>query len=252
MFCVSENNCIVIKRIIPIFSLTFFTAAFVFVFLSLNHYDIFSYASASKLVKDDIVIIIDPGHGGEDGGAVSTSGVMEKDINLQIAKFFRNYCSLSGLETVMTRNSDVLLTSESVGAVNKKRSDLKARVEIASKYDNAVFVSIHQNKFENSRYSGLQVFYSKNNPESAVLASIIKRNNKEMLDISNKREIKPSGREIYVLDNITSPAVLVECGFLSNSDEARKLSTTVYQKELAFMIYSALMEYLYNCDTGIN
>ena len=139
-----------------------------------------------------------------------------------------------------------MLAAKKNHSLSKKRSDLIARTEIASDFDNAVFVSIHQNKFDNGRYKGLQVFYSKNDPRSYSLASIIKESNKQLLDRENKRESKPGGREIYVLDNIDCPAVLIECGFLSNAEEATKLNTVSYQKELAFMIYSSLMEFIYD------
>lgn len=231
--------------IIPVTSLILFSAIFVIISVISCHSGIFAGVSSSDIVKDLPVIIIDPGHGGVDGGAVSSSGIAEKDINLNIAKYICDFCSISGLESILTRNDDSMLISDSVGSLNRKRSDLKARVELASSYDNAIFVSIHQNKFENSRYTGLQVFYSKNNPESYELASIIKDTNRELIDNSNNREIKPSGREIYVLDNIDSPAVLIECGFLSNSNEARKLNSSDYQMKLAFMIYSALMKFVY-------
>ena len=203
-------------------------------------------ASTQNHVSDIPVIIIDPGHGGDDGGALGFHGEKEKDFNLWVSSFIHQFCSISGGKSVLTRNDDCMLAAKKNHTLNKKRSDLIARTEIASDFDNAVFVSIHQNKFDNGRYKGLQFFYSKNDPRSYSLASIIKESNKQLLDRENNRESKPGGREIYVLDNIDCPAVLIECGFLSNAEEATKLNTVSYQKELAFMIYSSLMEFIYD------
>lgn len=203
-------------------------------------------ASTQNHVSDIPVIIIDPGHGGDDGGALGFHGEKEKDINLSVSRFIHQFCGISGVDSVLTRNDDYMLDAKKNHSLSKKRSDLIARTEIASDFDNAVFVSIHQNKFDNGRYKGLQVFYSKNDPRSASLATIIKDMNIRLIDKNNKRETKPGGREIYVLDNINCPAVLIECGFLSNAEEAAKLNTVSYQKELAFMIYSSLMEFIYD------
>lgn len=204
-----------------------------------------SYNVGSQ-VKELPVVIIDAGHGGFDGGAVSESGVLEKDINLKIAGYLRDLFLMSDIKCVLTRENDEMLTPQYSGSTSKKRADLIARTEIANETENAVFVSIHQNKFQSSKYYGLQVFYSKNNPKSKDIAEIIKSQNSLLIDKENKRETKPAGREIYVLDNIDIPAVLIECGFLSNAEEAKLLSSDAYQKKLAFMIYTSLMTYIYS------
>lgn len=197
------------------------------------------------------VVIIDPGHGGVDGGAVSASGILEKDVNLKIAKYINNYCKLSGVECILTRQEDISLVPKQNMSSSRKRSDLIARAEIAGENPDSIFISIHQNTFPSSRYSGLQVFYSKNNGESLKIAEQIKNSNKEMLDNDNERQLKAAGEEIYILNTIKSPAVLIECGFLSNAEEASMLATEEYQKELAFMIYTAIMRYIYLDSGGI-
>ena len=199
-------------------------------------------------LEDIPVIIIDAGHGGVDGGAVSESGILEKDINLKIAGYLRDLFLLSDIRCVLTRENDEMLTPKYTGSSNKKRADLIARTEIANETENSVFVSIHQNKFQSSKYHGLQVFYSKNNSQSKELAEIIKFQNNKLVDNSNNRETKPAGREIYILDNLDIPAVLIECGFLSNAAEAERLNSDSYQKQLALMIYSSLMTYIFSAN----
>ena len=202
--------------------------------------------SSSEFSQENraVTVIIDPGHGGIDSGAVSQNGILEKDINFKISSYLKNFLELSNVNCFMTRSDDNLLVSPSVGSKHFKRGDLIARRDIANNCDNGIFISIHQNKFTNSRYFGLQVFYSKNNSESIELAKIIKDSNRSLLCGDNNREIKPAGSEIYLLDNIDIPAVLVECGFLSNHAEASKLNSDNYQRELAFMLYSSVIKYI--------
>ena len=202
----------------------------------------FRSVSSQNGADSRIVIVIDAGHGGEDGGAQSTDGILEKDINLAIAKYLDDYLFLSGFETVMTRSDDRLLYGN--GEQNRKKFyDVRNRAEIAKQYDNSIFVSIHQNKFPIEKYSGLQVYYSKNDPRSKTLANIIQSSVKEKLQPKNNRETKAAGSNIYILNNAESPAVLVECGFLSNGEEARKLNDKEYQKKLAFVIFTSVTEF---------
>lgn len=192
------------------------------------------------------IVIIDAGHGGVDGGAVSESGVVEKDVNLKIAKNLESYLSISGIKCIMTRTEDVELEPSNAFSSSRKRRDLLGRIEIANTNEDAIFISIHQNTYPSSRLSGLQVFYSKNNDNSKALADIIKNNNTLLIDSKNKRETKLAGKEILVLDSINNPAVLIECGFLSNAKEAFLLSDDEYQKKLAFMIFTSINEYIKN------
>lgn len=188
-------------------------------------------------------LIIDPGHGGMDGGAVGNAlGLLEKDVNLEISKILYNLFKLTDIPVIMTRTEDVLLSAEGE-SVGKKTADLKGRVDIAQNAENPVFVSIHQNMFSLGKYKGLQVYYSKNNPDSQALAQIIQNKTAEFLQKDNKRQTKPAGRNIFVMHNLDCPAVLVECGFLSNYEEEKLLNTPQYRKKLAFVIFSCVMDY---------
>lgn len=189
-------------------------------------------------------VVIDPGHGGEDGGASSASGLVEKDINLSVALILRDYLTAAGVPTVLTRDEDILLydkTSEHEG--RKKILDLSSRLYTAKDTENAIFVSIHMNSFVQPQYKGLQVWYSKNDPISADIAKSIQDTAAKLFP-ENKRKIKAAGDNIYLLHRLDSPAVLVEGGFLSNPEDAALLGTHEHQKALAFMIFSSIMEYI--------
>ena len=217
------------------------------VILILSIFGLFLHVDKALSVNStlsDKVIIIDAGHGGEDGGA-EVNGILEKNINLSIAHILSDYLKLSHIKCDMTRKDDRLLYKPGEEK-HKKRYDLLNRVEFANNYANAVFISIHQNKFEISKYRGLQVYYSPNNDASSVLAETIQKNAKTLLDNSNRREIKKADFRIKVLDMLKMPAVLVECGFLSNPEEAKLLDSTEYQKKIAFIIYLSAIEYLEN------
>jgi N-acetylmuramoyl-L-alanine amidase len=186
------------------------------------------------------VIILDAGHGGEDGGAVGIGGEIEKDINLALSLKLKRLFGITDFEVIMTRDADMLLNSD--GARRRKASDLLNRVKVANNNPDALFVSIHMNKFPAERYSGLQVFYSPNNLDSANLADLIRTNNKEFLQPGNNREIK-KGVDMYVLENIKNCGILIECGFLSNREEAALLTTEEYQKKLARIIFASIAEF---------
>ncbi len=196
-----------------------------------------------EIYNENTVIIIDAGHGGEDGGAVSQDGTLEKDINLKIAQKLYYLFQLSDLTPVMTRTTDRMLYNESQSG-RKKYYDLKNRIEFTNKFDNSLFLSIHQNKFPIEKYKGLQVYYSKNNSESLVLADIIQNNAKQLLDNNNERKSKRSNGSIFVLNNIDVPAVLVECGFMSNNQELEMLKDEEYQRKIAFTVFVSVMQYI--------
>ena len=240
-----DNNCISFWCFLfLLFGLLVFSFSVFLYSISVDFNENVSIQVSSFNSREKLVIVVDPGHGGMDGGAVGFGGICEKDINLSISKYLCDFINLSGVNCVLTRADDNMLSCDDSPS-NKKRDDLKARVRFTESFDNPIFISIHQNKFEISKYKGMQVFYSKNNSESAALANIIKDNNFKLIDYSNTREIKPAGKEIMVLHNLRSPAVLVECGFLSNADEAYKLSTEEYRKKIAFMLYISIMDYVF-------
>ncbi|MBR3816929.1 MAG: N-acetylmuramoyl-L-alanine amidase [Clostridia bacterium] len=189
-------------------------------------------------------VIIDAGHGGGDGGTQSSDGTLEKDINLQISLKLEKILKLMGFETVMIRTEDKLICSDECDTVRERKvSDLNNRLEIVRSFPGAVFVSIHQNYFTESKYSGAQVFYSPNNENSKALAESLQQSIVSRIQNDNNRKIKKSGDDIYLLKKIEGPAVMVECGFMSNPSESLKLKDEAYQKELALSIAAGLTDY---------
>lgn len=203
-------------------------------------------SASSDNIPQGKIIIIDAGHGGEDPGAVGVNGVLEKDLDLQIALEMGRMFEEKGYVVVYTRTDDRLLYTEEENIHGiRKISDLKNRCKVAARYPDAIFVSIHMNSFGSSKYSGLQVYYSEENEKSHSLADTIQNKVVSELQNYNKRVTKP-GKNIYVLENISNVAVLVECGFLTNEAECKKLSEKEYQKELSFSIVCGIIEYIEN------
>ena len=202
-------------------------------------------AHTSADIDDDrITVIIDAGHGGEDGGA-EVDGILEKDINLSIADKLADTLRLCGVRVTEIRDEDISVYDDGAQSLREKKvSDLKHRVEIVNGSENNILVSIHQNKFDNSAYSGAQVFYSSNNDKSRVLAESIRNSVVSLLQNDNTRELKPANSDIYLLDNATVPAVIVECGFLSNDEERAKMLDSGYQSEMAYSIAMGVLEYI--------
>lgn len=194
-------------------------------------------------------IIIDAGHGGEDGGTVGKNGVTEKELNLEIAVLLRDMLESCGYKVIMTRTEDILLYDRKTDYKgHKKQQDLSTRLDIAKSNPDAVFVSIHMNAFAESKYSGLQVYYSPNDPGSAKLAEMIQNDVEAHLQSYNQRKIKAAGKNIYLLDRMDNVSVLVECGFLSNDAECDRLSDDEYQKKLAFLMFRSIDRYI--CGVG--
>lgn len=191
------------------------------------------------------VIVLDAGHGGIDGGCVSVNGVAEKGINLSIVQTLRDSLDILGFDVVCTREDDRSIHDSGVeGIAKQKLSDMKNRLDIINRYDDALVVSVHQNQFVDPRYSGAQMFYAKENDDSRRLAECMKKQFVALLQPSNERETKPVGKEMYLIHNAKSPALMVECGFLSNPDEAKLLESADYQKKVAFTILTGTQEYL--------
>lgn len=200
-------------------------------------------AVSAEVAENELVVVVDAGHGGEDSGAVANL-ILEKDINLQIALKLRDMLKASGIEVKMIRESDISIYDTASGTIRERKvSDLKNRVEIVNSNKNHILVSIHQNKFEQTQYSGAQMFYSTNNSKSQLLAESIRKSITGLIQPDNKRELKEGGSDIYLLNNATVPAVIVECGFISNEEEAKNLSDEEYQKKMAFAIYCGILEY---------
>ncbi len=188
-------------------------------------------------------VVLDAGHGGEDGGAVSASGLYEKDVNLAVARLLRDLLTANGVRVVMTRDEDILLYDKTVDYHGRKKAlDLAARRKIGEETPNSIFVSIHMNAYPKPQYSGLQVWYSPNNAYSRMLAEAVQDNVKSELQPNNTRQVKAGTKSIYLLHHLTSPAILVECGFLSNPTEAEHLASEEYQRQLAFLIFASIMQ----------
>lgn len=194
-------------------------------------------------------IVVDAGHGGEDGGAVGINGQVEKDINLAIALALSQDLKAAGFPVILVRDGDYSVGDQSLSTVaERKRSDTKNRVQLVEKTGECVLLSIHQNQFSQSQYSGAQMFYSPNHPESALLAECIRQSVVESLQPENTRQNKEAGEEIYLLAQCQVPAVLIECGFLSNLEEAEQLSQPQYQQAMAAAIYNGLVSFLEQQD----
>ena len=189
-------------------------------------------------------IIIDPGHGGIDGGATSCSGALESSINLQISLRLNELMHLLGIHTLMIRTDDrsVYTAGESIAA--QKVSDLKERVRLCNTTPNAILISIHQNHFQDKQYHGAQVFYAPS-AQSQELARRLQGNLISTVNQGSRRNIKRADG-IYLLEKVKCPAILVECGFLSNPEEEAKLRSSAYQQKLCCVIGATVSQYLSN------
>lgn len=230
-----------------IFPCVCFALLSAFVFLMISAALNINVSVSSESVKTIPNIVIDAGHGGEDGGAVSDSGVLEKDINLSIANDTSALFYLLGFDVTQTRTTDIALDNGEDTIRKRKVSDMKKRLEIFNSSEENTIISIHQNKFSESKYHGTQIFYSPNNPKSKQLADSIKFSVKGLLQPDNERECKKADSGIYLLKNTSNPAVIVECGFISNKDECNNLLDSHYQKQMAFSITAGFLSY-YNTD----
>ncbi len=178
-------------------------------------------------------IIVDAGHGGFDGGAVASDNTLEKELNLEIAKLLRNYLLSSGYNVIMTREGDGALSDQ-------KMDDMRKRLQTMQENRDALFISIHCNKFPVSSARGLQVFYSENTDSSKELADLIQKQYNTTLNKNCRRVSKPSDNAIYLLDKAPCDAVLIECGFVSNKAELELLKDDNYKTELAKMIATSV------------
>lgn len=194
------------------------------------------------------VVVIDAGHGGRDGGKVSVDGeIYEKDINLEIAYKLKTYLEAENILVIMTREGDEGLYTESDS--NKKAADLKHRIEMIDQAVPDLVVSIHQNSYHEPEVSGAQVFYYTTSEEGKKLAEIIQAQLRLSLDPDNHREAK-ANNTYYLLKKTSTTIVIVECGFLSNPEEAALLKTEEYQDRVAWNIHLGIMQYLNQQQNG--
>lgn len=200
---------------------------------------------------DPYVIVVDPGHGGMDSGAVGIDGLIEKNINLNIALTLKDMLGANGFKAVLTRETDTSIHDSSAKTVRQqKQSDMKNRLQIINDYDHSIAVSIHQNKFPQPEPHGAQMFYSDGNEQNFALATTMQKKFVEYLQPENVREVKPSGDELYLTHNAKSPSLMIECGFVSNPNEAALLKTDEYQRKVAFTIFSGLCQFIADSKTS--
>lgn len=194
------------------------------------------------------IVILDAGHGGEDPGAVSDyNSVREKEINFYIASKVKGLLEAENFTIIMTREDDTLKYEEGTKSVTQKRKqDLIRRKKIMNESGADLVVSIHLNKFPEAKYFGAQVFFPPNSPESKAAAEGIQKSLREVVDSNNKREAMLKSAEIIILKNLKTPTVIVECGFLSNVEEEKRLASTEYQDKLALAIKDGIMKYYQN------
>ena len=195
-------------------------------------------------LENRLCFIIDAGHGGVDGGAVSCTGVYEKNINLEIALRLDDLMHLLGYDTIMIRTTDISVYTSGETIAAKKASDLKERVRIVNGQENAILLSIHQNHYSDSRYGGAQVFYPKTEG-SEQLAKQLQAAFVTTLNIGSNRQAKKA-EGLYLMKNIQKTGVLIECGFVSNYEEEAKLRDEAYQKHICCVIASVCSNYASN------
>ena len=200
--------------------------------------------SASAPISNRKTVIIDAGHGGVDGGATSCTGVLESQINLEIALKLDDLMHLLGINTSMIRTTDCSVFTEGETIAQKKVSDLKERVRIVNSVDNGLLISIHQNHFSNDKYSGAQVFYAQTDG-SKQLAGNLQKTLIQTINPDSHRAIKKAD-SVYLMQHIQCPGILIECGFLSNSREEYLLRDDVYQNKLCSVIATTVSNHLFS------
>lgn len=201
--------------------------------------------SQSKPIYRSRCIVIDAGHGGFDGGAVSCTGLPESKYNLEIALRLEDFLHLMGYQTKMIRREDISVCTSGNTIAQKKVSDIRQRVKAVNDGgEGTVLVSIHQNFFEQSQYAGAQVFYGRGEDSKALAQTLQQLLINNLHQQGNRKEKKASG--IYLLEKVQYPAILVECGFLSNSREEAMLADSLYQKHLAVNIGCGVIQWFTN------
>ncbi len=198
--------------------------------------------SENESVHRNIVFVIDAGHGGEDGGALSCTGITESIINLQIAIRLEDMLHLLGYETVMIRRTDVSVYTEGATVAARKLSDLKQRTKIVNETEHAVLLSVHQNYFPESKYHGAQVFYNENTG-AKEMAEHMQNSFVHTINLGSSRQCKPA-KDIYLMEHIQHPGLLIECGFLSNPEEECMLRDENYQKRICSVIATSVSNQL--------
>lgn len=225
-----------------------FVTVIMAVFVAVTAYTAINYGCKSIVVSalpfNGRIIVIDAGHGLPDGGAVSENGTVEQGLNLDIAKRLQHMLEQSGAYVLMTRADENSVADNLDTKIREiKRSDLKFRKSLRDSSGCDAFISIHMNKFEQSKYKGAQVFYSKTQVNSKLLGNCLQNSLIEIADPDNKRVAKEADNSIFILKNSDTPSVIVECGFISNAEEEAKLNSEEYREKLAYSIYNGICSY---------
>lgn len=219
--------------------LCFLLAVLLLISLLSRHPQLRPVMNLSRMPKQ--VLVIDAGHGGEDGGAVSLSGISESTINLSIALKTDQLCGLFGVRTLLIRSEDTSIADEAAKTIRaKKRSDLMNRVDLVNGTPNAVLLSIHQNYYPSTRSKGAQVFFRRDR-ESQEWAAQMQELLRLSLDSSNSRNATQIPDSVYLMNHVNCRALLVECGFLSNPEEEALLNTNAYQTKLAAVLTASYL-----------
>ena len=232
------------KRITLILS-GIFLSVFVFILTTGNAEEQNKYISTVSLPASGKTIVIDAGHGVPDEGAQSSNGTTEAETNLKIALKLQNLLEQSGCTVILTRSDEnAIYDIDSKTLKQKKISDIKNRVKIGNESSADIFVSIHLNKIPQQQYDGWQTFYNANSSEGQKLATLIQNNLNDAIQKENNRVAK-SIDNIYIVKHVEIPITIVECGFLSNPEEEKKLLQDDYQNKLAWGIYNGIIDYFY-------
>lgn len=238
------------QRYISMILSAFFVFSISFLYLHSKSKSDEIYASAQTNPLGSETVVIDAGHGGEDGGAVSISGAIESQLNLSIAQRLDLIFGLYGVNSILLRNSDISLHSSDAQTIREKKvSDLRNRVNIIESFQDPVVISIHQNTFTDSKYHGAQVFYA-NGDLSLPFAQITQDVLRKSLDPENMRKPTAVPNSVYLMNHITCKAILVECGFLSNPKEDILLQSPEYQTKLAASLAGAYIQYIQITQEG--
>lgn len=243
-FVILLYNYFILLSVIFMKKIIILLLTFAFTFVSC--FSVYSLLQKAARVSDyknnnRINLVIDAGHGGMDGGTIGVDGTKEKVINLSIALKLYDFARVCGVNSYLTRDGDYLVYNHND---DKSRSDLYNRMDYINSIPNSVLISIHQNHFEVESEWGMQIWYSPNDDKSVLLADKILAVSKANLQPDNKRENKPSDNSYYLLYKAQRPSVMVECGFMSNNKENKKLQDSVYQDELAYSMIIGLAKYI--------
>ncbi len=194
--------------------------------------------------NDEFVVVLDCGHGGPDGGAVAADGTVEKDINLRLGFQLRELLTSYGYKVVMTRDKDEFICDDHNASLREQNiSDLHNRLDIAENYPNSIFVSLHMNKFTEEDSWGSQLFYSPKNKKSEALAELIRNRLLADAQKGNDRALKEMDDSVYIIYNATHPALLLECGFLSNIKEREKFKNNAYRSKFVYDIFEGIIDF---------